>query len=83
MVYCADNAVQDIESDTDGSPRVYAAEALSNVLAEFGDSRQQARDIKIDLKIFTDNDGQAFPGYMVRLFGRNMLRLFGRKMVRL
>ncbi|XP_076463559.1 elastase-like [Babylonia areolata] len=57
--------VQDIDKDTDGSPIIYASEAVDNVLKDFGDREDQARDIKVDLKIFVDKDDQAFPGYQV------------------
>ena len=57
--------MQEIEKDTDGRATIYTNEAINNVLAEFGDNREVAHDIKVDLKIFTDESGEAFPGYLV------------------
>ena len=56
---------QGIDEDTDGTATIYTNEAISNVLKEFGDSREDAHDINVDLKVFMDESGVAFPGYMV------------------
>lgn len=58
--------VQDIEDDTGGQPSVYPNQALYAVLQEMGDNRDKANDIKIEIKIFLDENSQAFPGYFVR-----------------
>ena len=56
-----------IERDTDGKPSIFASEAMNIMLQAFGDSKDQAKDIKMDIIVFTDDLGKAFPGYLVCL----------------
>ena len=75
--------MQDIEKDTDGRATIYTNEAINNVLAEFGDNREVAQDIKVDLKIFTDESGEAFPGYLVSApFEASVRSLYYRVVIR-
>ncbi|PVD25675.1 hypothetical protein C0Q70_13334 [Pomacea canaliculata] len=66
--------VKDIEDDTGGQPSVYPNQALYAVLQEMGDNRDKANDIKIEIKIFLDENSQAFPGYFVQYLVEDDIR---------
>lgn len=58
-------AIQEIEKDTTAEPDIYPNAAVYSAVNEFKDDRARIRDVKVELKVFLDENELAFPGYMV------------------